>query len=93
MSDSEEPGETDLVRERFDWSTVSPSTAVVETVASVAGRDPDEIEPLYESIDPEAMNALLARTTETSVLVTLTLDAYEIVVRSKGDVVVSATRD
>lgn len=45
----------------FDWTTSdSPSTAVVTAVAEAAGTDPVAIEPLYEAIDPDALDALVA---------------------------------
>lgn len=38
-----------------------PSTAVVEAVAAREGAEPAEVpEPLYESIDPDALDALVA---------------------------------
>lgn len=43
--------------ERSD--TVSTSTAIVEAVAAVSDRDPADLPPLYESIDPDALNTLL----------------------------------
>lgn len=46
-------------RARYEWSSIDPSTAVIETVASALGRDPTTIEPLYDSLDPDALNALL----------------------------------
>lgn len=79
-----------VVRERFDWSSVKPSTAVVETVAAVAERDHGEIEPLYESVDPDALDALIADSSrEACVSMTLTLAGYEVHLRSDGDVVVT----
>ncbi|WP_207588185.1 HalOD1 output domain-containing protein [Halomontanus rarus] len=38
----------------------SVSEAVVETVASVSGVDPVELDPLYYTIDPDALDALFA---------------------------------
>lgn len=38
---------------------VSPSEAVVETVASREDVDPTELTPLYQSIDSEALDALV----------------------------------
>lgn len=84
---TESPG---VVRRRFDWSTVSPSAAAVETVVAFTGRSPEEIEPLYETVDPDAMDVLVAGSEpEAAVSLTLTLGDHEIHVRSGGDVVVS----
>jgi hypothetical protein len=37
----------------------SPSMAVVSAVAAATNTDPTEIEPLYESIDPDALDYLV----------------------------------
>ncbi|QLG49170.1 HalOD1 output domain-containing protein [Natrinema halophilum] len=43
-----------------DWnSTDSPSSAVVRAVADVTGRDVTAIQPLYEAIDPDALDRFL----------------------------------
>ncbi|KOX92416.1 hypothetical protein AMS69_13700 [Haloarcula rubripromontorii] len=36
----------------------APSEAVVAAVAAACNRDPLEMDPLYESIDPDALNAV-----------------------------------
>lgn len=38
----------------------SPTLAVVETVASVSGRDPTALPPLYNAVNPDALDALFA---------------------------------
>lgn len=44
---------------RYEWSSdTALSVAVIEAVASATGHDPMEIEPLYESVDPGALDAL-----------------------------------
>jgi hypothetical protein len=46
---------------KFDWSPAAqPSTAIVEAVAAVTGDELAEMPRLYDSIDSEALNALLA---------------------------------
>ena len=46
---------------RADRSDVRPSTAVVEIVAALAGKRPEQLEPLYGSVDPDALDALVRR--------------------------------
>lgn len=47
----------------FDWTTFdSPSTAVVTAVAETADRDPTTIDPLYEVVDPDALDDIVAST-------------------------------
>ena len=44
---------------RYEWpDDTDLSVAVIEAVASVSGRDPTEIEPMYEYVDPDALDAL-----------------------------------
>lgn len=81
------------IRAEFDWSEVSPSTAVVETVAIAAGREPTVLEPLYETVDPDALDALIRSgdrdSTGGDTAVKLALDGYEVRVERGGTVVVS----
>lgn len=44
---------------RYDWSDVSPSTAIMESVSAVEGIDPIELEPLNTVLDPDAIDELL----------------------------------
>ncbi|WP_436926371.1 HalOD1 output domain-containing protein [Halosimplex amylolyticum] len=45
------PGETDAV---------SVSVAIVERLATATGREPDALPPLYRSVDPDALERLVA---------------------------------
>ncbi len=40
---------------------LKPSVRVVQAVAESTGISPNELPPLYESIDPEALDTLLTR--------------------------------
>ncbi|HMB50116.1 HalOD1 output domain-containing protein [Natronoarchaeum rubrum] len=44
--------------QRDDSAAQSPSEAVVEALADAKGVDPLELEPLYQVIDPDALDAL-----------------------------------
>ena len=44
---------------QYDWSSVSPSTAVVETVAAATGRNAIDLDPLYEAVNPDALDAVV----------------------------------
>lgn len=52
-------GEDGVVRATFDWETVSPSAAVVETVASATDREHRRVGPLYDAVDPDALDAFI----------------------------------
>jgi len=47
------------VRARYEWSSTLPSIAVIETVAIAVNREPTTIEPLYDSVDPDALDVLM----------------------------------
>ena len=80
------------IRAEFDWSVVPPSTAVVETVAIAADREPTGLEPLYETIDPDALDTLIrsmgTNSTDGDATVTFTLDGYQVTVQRDGSVVI-----
>lgn len=50
----------DEIRAEFDWSAMAPSMAVVETLAIASNREPTIIDPLYDSIDPDALDMLVS---------------------------------
>lgn len=83
----------DTVRTDFDWSEVRPTTAIVETVADITGRDVLRMEPLHDVIQTDALDAVFRPTdgtardnAETSVTVQY-LD-FAVTVRGDGAVVV-----
>ena len=80
------------IRAEFDWSSRTPSEGVIETVAIAADAEPTAIDPLYNSVDPDALDALVrsnGRGPKTGdVTVTFTLDGHEVQVRSDGVVIV-----
>lgn len=62
---------------RYEWTkTGCPSTAFVEAVADATGRDPTDMPPLYEYVDADALNEVVARSTDRpgSITVTITYD-------------------
>lgn len=99
MTRSSRPGDDgpagsrdEVIRATFDWSEVTPSTAVVETVAIAANRDPLELEPLFDSVDPDALDTLVRSTENDSpdgnATVRFVHDGYEVTVHRDGTVVV-----
>lgn len=62
-----------------------PSTAVLETVAAVEGCEPTDLEtPLYECVDPEALDALVASPLRGEVR--FSYHGYELTVDGRGNV-------
>jgi hypothetical protein len=93
-SDDDDPVSEDdgVIRAEFDWSSRAPSRAVVETVAIAENAEPTAIEPLYDSVDPDALDALVRSNGRNpkngDVTVTFTLDGCKVQVRSDGVVIV-----
>lgn len=57
MERDEETGAYSL---KYDWSDVSPSTAIMEAVSALKGSDPVDLDPLHRTADPDAIDELLA---------------------------------
>lgn len=99
MTTSDLPDEPDsssegdgVIRATFDWTARTPSTAVIEMVAIAVDREPTELEPMYEVIDPEALDSIVGQNGEyparKNTTVAFTLNDHDITVRSDGTVVV-----
>lgn len=84
-------GESETYRAYFDRKSTTASMAVVTALASTTGSDPMDLAPLSDSIDTDALDALvLDRGTSTDgVHVMLTHEGREITVNSYGVVAVS----
>jgi len=82
----------ETIQTEFDWESVSPSTAVIETVSIAANSDPSTIEPLYGSVDPDALDDLIrsdgASSTNSATTVSFTFAGHEVNLHSNGTVVV-----
>lgn len=79
------------IRETYDWSTITPSTAVIETVAFVLDRDSTELDPLFEAVETDALDGLVRangiRARNGRVTVSFTYHGYLVLVHSDGTVV------
>jgi hypothetical protein len=49
----------ETISRQFDWAETPPSVAVVRLISVAMNCDPTAIEPLGESVDPEALDRLL----------------------------------
>ena len=99
MNRSEESGPGDIeAREEYEWSATSPSDAVLETVAGLVSGGPNSFGPLYDRIDPDALDSIF-RSNDTGrpadgTQVSFLLADRLVVVHGNGDVVVrTATRE
>lgn len=73
---------------QFD-STIddSASVAVVRSVAAVSGEDPVEMDPLYDAVDPDALDSLYrsSRRTQNETKLTIEFSYNGYRVRLSGD--------
>lgn len=88
-------GANGAVHAQYEWSSTPPSTAVIETVAIAVNREPTTLEPLYESLDPDALDTLVRSTGTTSengetMSVSFSFADRQVTVHSRGDVIVRA---
>lgn len=91
---SEGVGEREVIRNEYSWESIEPSTAVVETVAAAVGRDPTNIEPLYDVLDPSALNDLISsvesdRLSAEPTDVSFRYGNHIVTVRSDGEIIVA----
>ena len=71
----------------YDWSGRVPASHVVDAVAAEAGSDPEALEPLARTVDPDALNALFdppAMGTTRHRRVAFRYAGYEVTVRGDG---------
>lgn len=77
---------------RSRTEATEPSTAVVEAVASAGGWEPTAVpEPLYDVVDPDALDAFVASTDDAEV--SFTYMGYEVTVAGDGGVTVDDAED
>ena len=66
-----------------------PSDVIVHAIAALRGVEPTELEPLYDRIDPEALDELLGLPVignDGIITVEFTAEGFQITVRSDGTI-------
>lgn len=92
MTDRTYPGRR--VRERVsyrDADGTTVSTLILETVASLTDAEPGELPPLYDFVEPEALDALVAHHTRSAAnrfRLEFTFGGVDVVVSGDGEFVV-----
>ena len=86
---------TDTYHAHHDWAeNASIGTTIVNAVAALDGVASDEYEPIYDVIDPDALDAVLTPTTNRSarapVQVQFSYHGHMITVDSTGEIVIDA---
>ncbi|WP_339106020.1 HalOD1 output domain-containing protein [Haloterrigena salinisoli] len=71
-------------------SDMTPSDAVIRTIAVVTDTEPEELEPLYETIDTEALNKLFECHSNAPYsgeqVLAFTVDGWNVFVRDDGQI-------
>lgn len=90
--DKDESGSGDgSIHAQYDWGSKAPSTAVTETVAIALDREVTAGEPLYEFIDPDALDELFQSnhsSKSNDISVSFIISGLHVTVHSRGDVIV-----
>jgi len=87
--------ETGTYRAYHDWERDgTPSWSVVETVAAATGADPRSMRPLYEVVDPDALDRVVGQKSGSDRwsldgCVTFRFEGCEVAVDTDGRTVVS----
>ena len=63
----------------------SVSATVVRSVAAFTGRDPLSMEPLYQSVDPDALNALFESPSQRTGSIEFSFCGLRVEVTASGD--------
>lgn len=93
LSADDDTRSSEAIEQQYEWSSITPSAAVIKTLARAANCAQDELSPLYDPIDPEAFNAILVphptATTEPTASIPFTHTGYTVTVQNSGTVQVS----
>lgn len=64
-----------MIQHRFDWSSTSPSSAIIDAIAAIENVNPMDLDfVLYRHIDPTALDTLVG--TDERVAVSFSLEDY-----------------
>ncbi|NUC73389.1 hypothetical protein HTZ84_13880 [Haloterrigena sp. SYSU A558-1] len=77
-----------------ELSSETPSLAIVERVAALDGTDPLSLPPLYDAVDPEALDSLFQSSStdgpRTTGSVQFTYYGYDVRVDADGEIAVES---
>ena len=89
---AEEDTADDSIHAQYDWTEIAPTLGVIETVADLVETDEADLDPLFDYIDPEALNSLVRPRGADAVSVSFDYATYQVTVQSSGDVIVRSTQ-
>ena len=87
---------TETYRSHYDGDLFPPSTAVVLALATITGRGVEELTPLQEAVDPDALDEIFRsprRRSADDTTLTFTYADHEVSVRGSGDVTIRSGDD
>ena len=77
-----------VVEAEYDSKSDSSATeAVIRALADAVGVEPTELPPLFDTVDPDAINALFDpsdRATDGNTLLSFQVDTWNVFIRSDG---------
>lgn len=83
---------TSVERREYDWTETNPTTAVAETLAAAADCDPLDLDPLYDSVDPDSLDTIVESSRPAAdgcgTMVSFPLETRRVTVHGDGEVVV-----
>ena len=87
---------TDTYHHQYDWDSPERlSSAIIAAVATVTDTEPTELEPLYDCVDPDALDALFRPLSEdrprSHGRLSFSLDEYEVTVQGHGEIIVDVS--
>ncbi|MDJ1432580.1 HalOD1 output domain-containing protein [Halostagnicola sp. A-GB9-2] len=89
-----EPGTDDLIR--YEWTeTGRPSTAVIEAIAAVTDSEPVAMPSIYDFIDLEALDAIIANQSTgrtDTITVAFQYDDVHVTIGSDGSIEIRPPR-
>lgn len=80
-----------MVESALDHHNDSPSLRVIDALATTTGTDPLELDPLYEAVDPEALDKLFQDDSGAFAVVSFEYEGHSVEVRGDGTISVDGT--
>lgn len=81
---------SEIIQNHYDWSSIAPSTAVIETITQAENCEQQELSPLYDVINPDAFDTVLASQTaahaDSAATISFTYTGYSVTVENTGTV-------
>jgi hypothetical protein len=86
----------DTYRVQYDWTDPTPlTTTIVEMIGTISETPADDLTPLYETIDPDALEELLAPggDSPSAAGIWFHYAGYRVTVRGEGEIEVTPALD